>query len=175
VPFDLFVAFTILESTQCRENLFSSGMSSTHQCDSDISQLHESIDLDLHAVDDEVESILKNEYRRQKYGIELIASENFVSKAVLQALGSCMTNKYSEGQPGARYYGGNKFVDELEILCQDRALNLFRLDPAVWGVNVQPYSGSPANFAVFTALLKPHERIMGLLFLTYIACYFTFE
>jgi len=150
-------------------------MSSTHQCDSDISQLHESIDLDLHAVDDEVESILKNEYRRQKYGIELIASENFVSKAVLQALGSCMTNKYSEGQPGARYYGGNKFVDELEILCQDRALNLFRLDPAVWGVNVQPYSGSPANFAVFTALLKPHERIMGLLFLTYIACYFTFE
>ena len=175
MPFDLFVALNILESTQRRENLCSSGMSSTHQCDSDISQLHESIDLDLHAVDDEVESILKNEYRRQKYGIELIASENFVSKAVLQALGSCMTNKYSEGQPGARYYGGNKFVDELEILCQDRALNLFRLDPAVWGVNVQPYSGSPANFAVFTALLKPHERIMGLLFLTYIACYFTFE
>ena len=105
--------------------------------------------------------MLRKEWRRQKYGIELIASENFVSRAVLQALGSCMTNKYSEGQPGARYYGGNKFIDDLEVLCQDRALQLFGLDKAQWGVNVQPYSGSPANFAVYTALLKPHDRIMG--------------
>jgi len=105
--------------------------------------------------------LLRKEWRRQKYGIELIASENFVSRAVLQALGSCMTNKYSEGQPGARYYGGNKFIDDLEVLCQHRALQLFGLDKAQWGVNVQPYSGSPANFAVYTALLKPHDRIMG--------------
>lgn len=85
-----------------------------------------------------------------------------MSKAVLQALGSVMTNKYSEGQPGARYYGGNEYVDVLERLCQARALETYRLDPEEWGVNVQPYSGSPANFAVFTALLRPHDRIMGL-------------
>ena len=116
---------------------------------------------ELRSSDEEVASLLRKEWRRQKYGIELIASENFVSRAVLQALGSCMTNKYSEGQPGARYYGGNKFIDDMEVLCQNRALQLFGLDKAQWGVNVQPYSGSPANFAVYTALLKPHDRIMG--------------
>jgi glycine hydroxymethyltransferase len=73
-----------------------------------------------------------------------------------------MTNKYSEGMPGARYYGGNEHVDALESLCQQRALETFGLDPTEWGVNVQPYSGSPANFAAYTALLKPHERLMGL-------------
>lgn len=72
------------------------------------------------------------------------------------------TNKYSEGYPGARYYGGNEFIDQAERLCQKRALAAFRLDPAKWGVNVQPLSGSPANFQVFTALLAPHDRIMGL-------------
>jgi glycine hydroxymethyltransferase len=73
-----------------------------------------------------------------------------------------MTNKYSEGLPGARYYGGNELVDELENLCRERALTAFGLTPDKWGVNVQPYSGSPANFAVYTGLLQPHDRIMGL-------------
>lgn len=112
--------------------------------------------------DPEVAAILVDEVARQHEGIELIASENFVSRAVLQALGSEMTNKYSEGQVGARYYGGNEHIDRMEKLCQKRALELFRLDPEEWHVNVQPYSGSPANFAVFTALLQPHDRIMGL-------------
>ncbi|XP_046337403.2 serine hydroxymethyltransferase, mitochondrial-like [Haliotis rufescens] len=112
--------------------------------------------------DPEVRAILDKEKHRQTHGLELIASENFASRAVLEALGSCLTNKYSEGYPGARYYGGNIFIDEVETLCQKRALEAFRLDPEKWGVNVQPYSGSPANFAVFTALLKPHDRIMGL-------------
>lgn len=79
-----------------------------------------------------------------------------------QAVGSIMTNKYSEGYPGARYYGGNEFIDQAERLCQKRALEAFRLDPAKWGVNVQPLSGSPANFQAYTALLQPHDRIMGL-------------
>lgn len=112
--------------------------------------------------DPEVAAIMQDEVTRQKEGIELIASENFASRAVLQALGSEMTNKYSEGQVGARYYGGNEHIDRIESLCQKRALDLFRLDPAEWHVNVQPYSGSPANFAVYTALLQPHDRIMGL-------------
>ncbi|CAM9824625.1 unnamed protein product, partial [Hapterophycus canaliculatus] len=70
--------------------------------------------------------------------------------------------RYSEGLPGKRYYGGNEHIDRMETLCQDRALSLFGLDPDEWAVNVQPYSGSPANFAVYTALLQPHDRIMGL-------------
>lgn len=80
----------------------------------------------------------------------------------MEALGSHFTNKYAEGYPGSRYYGGTEVVDELETLCQKRALKAFRLDESKWGVNVQPYSGSPANFAVYTALLRPHDRIMGL-------------
>lgn len=95
-------------------------------------------------------------------GIELIASENFTSRPVMEALGSCLTNKYSEGQPGARYYGGNENIDKIELMCRRRALEAYRLDANKWGVNVQPYSGSPANFAVYTALLQPHDRIMGL-------------
>jgi glycine hydroxymethyltransferase len=78
--------------------------------------------------------------------LELIASENFTSSAVMEALGSCMTNKYSEGRPNARYYGGNEYIDQAEQLCEKRALDLFKLDPNEWGVNVQPLSGSPANF-----------------------------
>ena len=80
----------------------------------------------------------------------------------MDCLGSCLTNKYAEGLPGARYYGGNEVVDQVEVLCQKRALEAYGLDPEEWGVNVQPYSGSPANFAVYTALLRPHDRIMGL-------------
>ena len=73
-----------------------------------------------------------------------------------------MSNKYSEGYPGARYYGGNEFIDQVENLCMERALDAFNLDPEKWGVNVQSLSGSPANFQVYTALLEPHDRIMGL-------------
>merc|ERR1712226_1474112 len=88
--------------------------------------------------------------------------ENFTSKAVMECLGSALTNKYSEGQPNARYYGGNEVIDKIENLCKERALEAFGLGEKEWGVNVQPYSGSPANFAVYTALLEPHSRIMGL-------------
>jgi len=112
--------------------------------------------------DPEIHGLIKQEKRRQKRELELIASENFTSKAVLECLGSCLTNKYSEGYPGTRYYGGNKVIDQVETLCQKRALEVFKLDPEKWGVNVQPYSGSPANFAVYTALLGPRGRIMGL-------------
>merc|ERR1711971_1063544 len=99
---------------------------------------------------------------RQLRCVELIASENFTSKAVLECLGSVLTNKYSGGQPGARYYGGNEVIDKVENLCKTRALAAFGLNEKEWGVNVQPYSGSPANFAVYTALLPPHARVMGL-------------
>ncbi|XP_042516356.1 serine hydroxymethyltransferase 4-like [Macadamia integrifolia] len=116
----------------------------------------------LQAVDEEIFDLIEKEKRRQCRGIELIASENFTSFAVMEALGSALTNKYSEGMPGNRYYGGNEFIDEIENLCRSRALQTYRLDPAKWGVNVQPYSGSPANFAAYTALLNPHDRIMGL-------------
>jgi glycine hydroxymethyltransferase len=112
--------------------------------------------------DSEVFSLIDKEWQRQKNSLELIASENYVSSSVLSALGSCLTNKYSEGQPFARYYGGNQHIDELEVLCQKRALDLFHLNPEGWSVNVQSYSGTPANFAVYTALLQPHDRIMGL-------------
>ncbi|XP_016470116.1 serine hydroxymethyltransferase, mitochondrial isoform X1 [Nicotiana tabacum] len=116
----------------------------------------------LEVVDPEIADIIELEKARQWKGLELIPSENFTSLSVMQAVGSVMTNKYSEGYPGARYYGGNEYIDMAETLCQKRALEAFRLDPAKWGVNVQPLSGSPANFHVYTALLKPHERIMAL-------------
>ena len=73
-----------------------------------------------------------------------------------------LNNKYAEGYPGARYYGGTQFVDNIELLCQKRALELFKLNPEKWGVNVQALSGSPANFAIYTGLLNPHDRIMSL-------------
>jgi glycine hydroxymethyltransferase len=116
----------------------------------------------LEDIDPEIANLVRSEKQRQVRGLELIASENFTSTAVMEALGSCMTNKYSEGRPNARYYGGNEFIDQAELLCEKRALELFKLDPAEWGVNVQPLSGSPANFQVYTALLRPHDRIMGL-------------
>mmetsp|Transcript_13865 Transcript_13865/g.55902 ORF Transcript_13865/g.55902 Transcript_13865/m.55902 type:complete len:472 (-) Transcript_13865:1223-2638(-) len=116
----------------------------------------------LEQLDPEVYDLVEQEKARQWKGLELIASENFTSQAVLDALGSVFTNKYSEGYPGARYYGGNEVVDKLERLCQARALAAFGVSAEEWGVNVQPYSGSPANFALYTALIKPHDRIMGL-------------
>lgn len=116
----------------------------------------------LEQTDPELHRIIKSEFERQRCGLELIASENFTSVSVLQCLGSCLTNKYSEGLPGKRYYGGTEWVDQVETLCQKRALGAFNLDEQLWGVNVQPLSGSPANFAVYTAILKPHDRIMGM-------------
>jgi glycine hydroxymethyltransferase len=107
-------------------------------------------------------NLIEDEKNRQWKGIELIASENFTSRAVFECLGSTLTNKYSEGRPGRRYYGGMGVIDKIELLCEKRALEAYGLDPEKWGVNVQPYSGSPANFAVFTGLLRPHDRIMGL-------------
>lgn len=116
----------------------------------------------LAEADSEIFDVMEKEKRRQMKGIELIASENYVCKAVLEALGSHLTNKYSEGMPGSRYYGGNQNIDQIENLCMERALKAFGLDSESWGVNVQPYSCTSANFAVFTGLLLPNERIMGL-------------
>ena len=109
-----------------------------------------------------LENIITKEFSRQKRSMELIASENFTSYGVMECLGSILTNKYSEGQVDNRYYGGCQHIDEIETLCKDRALQAFRLNKEKWGVNVQPYSGSPANMAVYNALLNPHDRIMGL-------------
>lgn len=150
-------------------------------------------DYSLSEADPEVHVIIGKEKHRQFSSLELIASENFTSRAVMEVVGSCLTNKYSEGLPGkrqvpsvtgisiicscyvdiswlhaiddllffrARYYGGNEVIDELEICCQRRALTAFHVDEKKWGVNVQPLSGSPANFEVYTALLRPHDRIM---------------
>jgi len=116
----------------------------------------------LSSTDPAVWDIIEREKARQRDGLALIASENFTSQSVYNALGSVMSNKYSEGYPGARYYGGNEFIDMAETLCQERALAAFNLNPAEWGVNVQTLSGSPANFQVYTALLKPFDRIMSL-------------
>lgn len=112
--------------------------------------------------DKQVEKLIGAEERRQRKVINLIASENFVSRDVLRALGSAFTNKYAEGYPGKRYYAGCETVDELENLARERALKLFKLRASRWAVNVQPYSGSPANLAVYLALLKPGEKIMGM-------------
>ncbi|GJP61115.1 hypothetical protein CLOP_g18319 [Closterium sp. NIES-67] len=116
----------------------------------------------LEEADPDIWRLIQGEKRRQRSCLELIASENFTSQAVLEALGSPLTNKYSEGMPGARYYGGNQWIDAVETLCRERALAAFHLDPQRWGVNVQPYSCTSANFAVYTALLSPGDRIMGL-------------
>lgn len=116
----------------------------------------------LPVIDPHVWDIMEKEKNRQWKGIELVASENFTSQAVIEALGSHLTNKYSEGMPGARFYGGNENIDFVETLCVERALKAFHLEPKLWGVNVQPYSCTSANFAVYTALLQPKDRIMGL-------------
>ena len=113
-------------------------------------------------IDKAVEKLIKREEARQKRVINLIASENFVSDDVLRALGSVFTNKYAEGYPGARYYGGNEVGGELENIVKARALKLFALNPLRWAVNVQPLSGSPANLAVYHALVPVGEKIMGM-------------
>jgi glycine hydroxymethyltransferase len=112
--------------------------------------------------DKEVEKLMKAEKERQKKQINLIPSENFVSQDVLEALGSEFVNKYSEGYPGKRYYCGQVNADKIELLCQKRALKLFKLSPEKWHVNVQALSGSPANLAVYFALVPPGGKIMGM-------------
>ncbi len=112
----------------------------------------------LQKQDQEVFEAIANETTRQNETLELIASENFTSRAVMQACGSVMTNKYAEGYPGKRYYGGCEYVDVAENLARDRAKKLFRCEY----VNVQPHSGSSANMAVLFSVLKPGDRIMGL-------------
>jgi len=108
--------------------------------------------------DNQVFSLIEKEHERQLDGIELIASENFVSEQVMKAMGSCLTNKYAEGLPGKRYYGGCHFIDEIEQLAIDRAKALFN---ASWA-NVQPHSGAQANAAVMMAVLKPGDSFLGL-------------
>jgi glycine hydroxymethyltransferase len=112
----------------------------------------------LAAADPEIAAAIQDEIRRQEDGIELIASENFVSLAVLEATGSVMTNKYAEGYPGRRYYGGCEFVDVAERLAIDRAKALFGAEHA----NVQPHSGAQANMAVYLAMLQPGDTILGM-------------
>ena len=108
--------------------------------------------------DDLIFDIIEKEHQRQLKGIELIASENFVSDQVMQAMGSCLTNKYAEGYPGKRYYGGCEVVDQSEQIAIDRLKEIFG---AEWA-NVQPHSGAQANAAVFLAVLNPGDKFMGL-------------
>src|SRR5438309_4660110 len=112
----------------------------------------------LAASDPDIAEQIRNEISRQHEGLEMIASENFVSMAVLEAAGSVFTNKYAEGYPGKRYYGGCEFADVAENLARDRARQLFGAEHA----NVQPHSGSQANMAAFMALLQPGDAILGL-------------
>lgn len=109
-----------------------------------------------------IAELVKKEVRRQQSTLDLIASENYVSSDVLALLGSPLTNKYSEGYPHRRYYPGNVFYDEIELLAQERARRAFALDVEDWHVNVQPYSGSPANIEIYLALALPGEKIMGM-------------
>src|SRR5919201_626304 len=111
----------------------------------------------LAATDPEIDAAIRNEVHRQNNGLELIASENFVSQAVLQAAGSVMTNKYAEGYPGKRYYGGCEFVDVAESLAIARAKELFGAEH----VNVQPHSGAQANMVVYFTALKPGDLVLG--------------
>src|ERR1700690_2579318 len=112
----------------------------------------------LYEADPEVAAAIDNEVRRQHEGLELIASENFVSEAVLEAMGSVFTNKYAEGYPAKRYYGGCEFADVVENLARERAKQLFGAEHA----NVQPHSGSQAKHAAYAAVIQPGDTIMGL-------------
>ncbi|NTW97848.1 MAG: serine hydroxymethyltransferase, partial [Oscillochloris sp.] len=112
----------------------------------------------LRITDPEIAGLITSEEKRQREGLELIASENYTSMSVMEAQGSVLTNKYAEGLPGKRYYGGCEFVDVVEQLAIDRALKLFGAQAA----NVQPHSGAQANIAVFTALLQPGDTILGM-------------
>src|SRR4051812_29180662 len=120
--------------------------------------MHPALHATLHTVDPEIADLIAAEERRQRDKIRLIASENYVSGAVLAATGSVLTNKYSEGYPGKRYYEGQQIIDQVEELARERAKALFDVEHA----NVQPYSGSPANLAVYLAFLDPGDTVMGM-------------
>jgi len=113
---------------------------------------------ELEKIDPEIASVIKSEIERQEWKLELIASENYVSDAVMEATGSVLTNKYAEGLPGKRYYGGCEYVDIAEDLARERAIKLFGAD----AVNVQPHSGAQANMAVFFAAVKPGDTVLGM-------------
>ena len=115
-------------------------------------------DMTIQSFDPELSKAIENEIKRQEEHIELIASENYASPRVIEAQGSVLTNKYAEGYPGKRYYGGCEYVDVAEQLAIDRLKELYGADYA----NVQPHSGSQANAAVFMALLQPHDTILGM-------------
>jgi len=112
--------------------------------------------------DPQIAKLIKEEEKRQKETLDLIASENYPSRAVREALGSIFVAKYAEGRPYKRYYAGQRNVDKLETLVEQRARKVFGLSPQKWAVNIQPYSGSPANYAVYRGLLRPGDKIMGL-------------
>ncbi|MGH7533707.1 MAG: serine hydroxymethyltransferase, partial [Gemmatimonadales bacterium] len=112
----------------------------------------------LRQVDPTIAGLVDQELARQRHGLELIASENFASRAVIDAMGTPLTNKYAEGYPGKRYYGGCEVVDKVEQLAIDRAKALFRVDHA----NVQPHAGAQANFAAFMVLMKPGDKLLGM-------------
>src|SRR5436189_689361 len=120
--------------------------------------MHPALVKDLASVDPEIAELIALEERLQRDKVRLIASENYVSAAVLAASGSVLTNKYSEGYPGKRYYEGQQLIDQVESLAIRRAEQLFGVEHA----NVQPYSGSPANLAVYLAFLKPGDTVMGM-------------
>lgn len=123
-----------------------------------VQQSYDVLNSSISQVDPEIAALLDGELERQRGGLEMIASENFVPKAVLQAQGSVLTNKYAEGYPGRRYYGGCEWVDQIENLARDRAKALFGAEYA----NVQPHSGAQANAAVYQALIKPGDTVLGL-------------
>jgi len=112
--------------------------------------------------DPQIARLIRKETERQEETLDLIASENYPSKAVREALSSIFVVKYAEGRPFKRYYGGQEFIDKLESLVEERVRKIFKLDSKKWAINAQPYSGSPANYAVLRGLLKPGEKIMAL-------------
>lgn len=118
--------------------------------------------MNLQQTDPEIYNLIQAEDKRQHDELEMIPSENFVSDAVREAVGSVLMNKYSEGRPGKRYYQGNRIIDQIESLVEKRALAVFNLDPTVWHVNLQCPTGSIANFAVYAALLDPGDKMLGM-------------
>lgn len=116
----------------------------------------------LKTTDPQIWQLVEAEKKRQQEGLEMIPSENYVSQAVLEAMGSILTNKYSEGYPGKRYYGGQENIDQIEQLAKHRALKIFNISDKNYHVNVQPYSGSPANLAVYVALANFGDTLMGM-------------